>query len=299
MWTLTRRLRFRLIGPLLRPPTVVTHTRRFSNISTAERLIPYTAPTSLFYDDFGTSLDKRSELSNAALVRLVEEGKYGAADRLRLQLEENGVVIKRNVAYKEAALAALQWQDPSTVLDHFSAWFSLIPYIDEHIDESGSTDPIHPIRTIRKTLLQSGSPANSLPLLKCFAILCASKGYTNPIFREIANIVVQFSTPPNGATFLLDFEEAFRVYQQNRHPENARRTTTRQRITTIEICCQAGWLDEATKILQLHRDFALPDQTYTLLLRLCRDKQKTENVRTIEDLRMREFRDRLTLHTCP
>jgi hypothetical protein len=130
--------------------------------------------------------------------------------------------------------------------------------------------------------------------------MCASKGYVYPIYDEVVNLVAQFATPTEGATFLLQYEEAIKQYYRDIHPERVKATERRYRIAAIEVCCQAGWLDEAVGIVQLERDFALPDQTYGLLLQTLHER-RTGPIAIVEHLRLldefkRDTKGRLDSH---
>jgi hypothetical protein len=257
---------------------------RGSNGSAIEHLASGTAATAWLYDNPTNLLGPQVEEANSTLVKLVQEAKYGAANRLRYQLQESGVVIQRNTIYQGAALAALQLDDPDICIDVFTAWFSLLPYIGE----SMSTPESNPLKDIRNTILRSGSPAMRRPLVKRFALLSACRGYIHPIYNEVVNLIARFDTPAEGANFLLHYEEAVRQYHRYSHPARVKTAGRWHRTAAIEVCCQAGWLDEALQILQLERDFALPDQTYLLLLQSLRDKQRSGDVAIVKYERLRD-----------
>jgi PPR repeat len=267
------------VGSYLGQAHIKFRCRAFANDSAIEHLASGAATTSWLYDDPSIVFGPQGEVANSKLVKLVHEERYGAADRLRLQLQENGVPIQRHPVYRKAALAALQWEDLH--LDLFSVWFSLIPYINE----SKSTPGLDPVRDIRNSILRSGSPATRRSLVKRFALMCASKGYFHPIYNEVVNLVARFATPTEGAAFLLHYEEAVRQYHRDIHPECIKITGRRYRIAAIEVCAQAGWLDQALEILQLERDFALPNQTYGLLVQALHNEGRLGDIAIVKDLR--------------
>ncbi|KAF8068708.1 hypothetical protein FPV67DRAFT_1668779 [Lyophyllum atratum] len=251
--------------------------RRCSSNSAIKHLISGTSPTSWLYDE-PTQVQESPQLSNATLVSLVKEDKIGAADRLRLQLVERGVDIEHHPIYEQAAIANLRWADPEQCLAHFTTWFSLVPEYDQ------SNPPSHPgpFKEARRILIRSGSPSGRLPLILRFGIMCASKGYLQPMFDEILPIVVRFASADAGVRWLYDMERAAVQYQSTHYPREAEETARRYRNFAIEICCEAGWLDHAMSLVELERNFTLSNRTYTLLIQALEDGGRRDVIKTVE-----------------
>lgn len=273
-----------LVAPYHFRAHIPLRTQAYENGSAIEHLASGAATTAWLYDVPRIQSEHQVTVANPNLVKLVQEARYGAADRLRLQMQENGVEIQRHPVYRKAALAALQWDDPEISMDLFSSWFSLLP----NINESKSAPRLNPIVDIRNAILRSGAPAERRSLVKQFALMCASKGYGRHIYSEVVNLITRFATPSEGARFLLLYEMAVRQYYQQISPGPSQAPAKRCRIAAVEICCQVGWLDEALEILQLQRDFALPDHTYKLLLYTLQARQRLGEVALVEELRLRD-----------
>lgn len=269
------------VRPILRRTLA---SQAFANGSAIEHLSSGAVATDWLYEDFTILLGPQVEKANSNLVNLVNNARYGAANRLLFHLRDSGVAIGRHPVYGKAAIAALQWDDLNGSMDLFSAWFSLVPYIHE----SKSVPKLQPVRDILNVILRSGSPAEHRVLVKVFALMCASKGYLHPIYDEVVSLIARFGTPKEGATFLIEYEQAVKQYYLDTRPGSVNAKDKRYRITAIEVCCQAGWLDEALEIIQLERDFALPHKTYALLLQVLRDGQRLEAIAIVERIKLRD-----------
>ncbi|KAG5634210.1 hypothetical protein H0H81_002879 [Sphagnurus paluster] len=248
--------------------------RRASSNSAIKHLVSGTTMTSWLYDD-PAQVHESPELSNNKIVNFIKEGKFGAADRLRLQLEERGVTITPHPVYEKAAIANLQWSDMEQCLNHFTTWFSLVPDYDKY---NPPTYP-GPFKDVRHTLIHTGSPSKRLPLILRFGLLSASKGYLQPMFSEIVPILKRSATADVGANWLHDVE---RVAVQYSNAGDAVTTARRYRACGVEICCEAGWLDHAISIVKLERKFTLPRRSYVLLLRSLRDAGRLDEVQLVE-----------------
>lgn len=254
-----------------------SYTRAHSTQRFTSSLASQTLSTSLLYENDPIP-DGRG---NADLVDLVEQGRYGEAYRLRLQLLDSGVEISHHPIFEKAAVSALQWHDHEKCLKEFSTWFSLVP----NINEAYSPGLLNPFQNIRHSLLHSGAPAQKLPVIFQFGMICASKGYTEPIFREVFQFVVRYARAMQGGKFMLDIEKAATQYQLDHHPENATLTAQKYRALAVEICVQVGWIATASKIIQLQRDFPLPDRTYRFLLERLKARNRPSDRPLIKKLR--------------
>ncbi|KAF9456463.1 hypothetical protein BDZ94DRAFT_1241503 [Collybia nuda] len=238
-------------------------TQRFASTLTSRKL-----PTSIRYSKNPNSLT--AEQGNLKLVKLVQESQYGDANRLRLQLIDNGIEIRRHHTFEKAAVSALRWDNLDKCLEEFTAWFSLVPNADEAFPPS----LFNPFQNIRHALLQSGLPSKRLPVILQFGLMSASKGYTEPIFREVFQCVAKYEIPKTCCTHMLKFEKAATQYQLDRNPTNAPAIAQKYRVMIIEICTQLGWLYLAYSIVRMKRDFPLPRQTTRFLLERVESTQR-------------------------
>ncbi|KAF5381310.1 hypothetical protein D9615_008382 [Tricholomella constricta] len=241
-------------------------------------LVSGTSTTHWLYNDPSPVYDSL-ELSNESLLNYVKDGKFGAAERLRLQLVEHGIEIRPHPAYEQAAIANLAWSDMEQCVNNFTNWFSLIPEYDKN------NPPIYPgpFKDTRHVLMHAGSPSARLPLILRFGVISASKGYLQPMFHEILPILIRFASAEVGANWLHEMERAVVQYQSTANPREAAETARRYRAYGVEICCEAGWLDYAMSIVQLERDFTLPTRTYKLLIKLLQDAGRSDDIETIQN----------------
>lgn len=270
--TSRRRSSIGLIWPLSRGSI---QPQRFSSHLATQPL----APTALLYPDHRTTVDDTSRITNATLVELVTEGKFGAAEYVRLQLEERGIAIDFHPIYEQAAIDSLRWGSPADRLENFTVWFSLVP-------EHHNSEQPYPFDDLRNVLFRSGAPAARLPTLLRFGIIAFSKGYLEPLYQEILVVLVRFGTPEVGAQFLEDTEKAAVHYTRTRNTGGIDGTSQRHRKIAIEVCCQAGWISQAIQIMQLPREFTIPPRTYSLLTDHVQDR---EALQTIERFRLRDL----------
>ncbi|KAG5642082.1 hypothetical protein DXG03_003635 [Asterophora parasitica] len=255
--------------------------QRASSNSAIKHLISGTSTTHWLYND-AEPVHESPQLANQGLLNLVKAGKYGAADRLRLELLDRGVEITPHPTYEQAAIANLTWSNMDQCLNHFETWFSLVPDYDK------ASPPVYPgpFKDIRNVLVHAGSPSELLPLILRFGIISASKGYLRPMFYEILPILIRFTSSDDVAEWLVRVEQAAVQYQsQVNSGEALWKTSKRYRAYAVEICCQTGSLDYAVAILQLERDFTLPSRTYTLLTDLLQEAGRTNDIETVERFR--------------
>ncbi|RDB30819.1 hypothetical protein Hypma_005790 [Hypsizygus marmoreus] len=269
-------------NPLLHRPfarTVVVN-RRSSSHSAIGHLISGSSTTAWLYDDAQQIPGNLPELSNEALVDLVQEKKYGAADRLRIQLLESGVEIEPHPIYEQAAISNLQWSNVDQCIAHFTTWFSFVPAYDH------SNPPVYPGPFIatRRALLQSGEPVVRLPVILRFGVIAASLGYVDPILQEILDLLVRFSTPEVGAAFMHDVENAAVQYWLARQPERADAASRNCRSLAIHCFCQAGWLSQAIQFMRLDRDYDFAQEMYILLLDSLRKAGRRDDVDEVEHM---------------
>jgi len=141
--------------------------------------------------------------SNQSLAILVKEGKYEAADHIRVELLEMGVEIQPDYIYEEAAKSVFQWPNPQNHAAAFTNWFVLLP-------DARNSRP-RTFHEIRDFLLSS--PATNMPLIIQFGLTAASKGYASVVEKYIIPIVACFADPAVNVQFLSDFEREVAGYQ--------------------------------------------------------------------------------------
>ncbi|GLB45222.1 hypothetical protein LshimejAT787_2001270 [Lyophyllum shimeji] len=254
--------------------------RRSSSESAIKHLVSGTSTTLWLYEDPSQAfsrVEESPEVSNATLVGLVKDGKMGAADRLRLQLIERGIEIQPHAIYEQAAIANLRWADMEHCMEQFTTWFTLVP----DYDPSKPPTPYGPFKDTRDVLIHSGWPSARLPLILRFGIISASKGYLRPILHDILPFI-RFASPDGGARWLYEMEQAAVEYQSTHRPREAEETARRYRALTVDLCSQECWLDHALAIVRLERSFALPDRSYTLLIRALRNAGRLDDVKEVE-----------------
>ncbi|KAK2464440.1 hypothetical protein APHAL10511_003588 [Amanita phalloides] len=228
----------------------------------------------------------RSELD--CLLSLVQHKRFGAAHRVLHNIIDARKLHKivPHTAYESAALSALRWDDSSRALREFSIWFKLVPPIDH---------PNAPVNGpfFKKTiqcLLQSGRPSANVPLIKQFALICASKGYVNLVYNWVLDPLSRIMNPaPEFATFLKEIEAA--AVGHARTVSNTHHTLASQlRVAAVQLLCDMQCHRLAQDVLTSNaadERVVLPNETYEYVIQqfLKARQSKQGRVRGIQTLR--------------
>lgn len=217
--------------------------------------------------------------TNESLLSLVHSGRYEAAALYRLKLIDNAIPIEPHPLYEDAAIAA--WRKTAD-LDIFATWLRLVP---KKADERPNSSPF---MKSRQELLRSGGPAEIIPAIIRFAIICASKGYGDLVWHEVVLLLSRFATQEEASLFLLKFEIAVKRYTAKNlpHLEQAK-IIIGQRKRTLDVCCHAEWLDTAMQIVQHSQGMPIFAQCQLLLQKL-QERNDQANVMLLKTLMNKE-----------
>ena len=229
-----------------------------------------------------------------SLLTLVRYKRFGAAERLL-----NNIIDARRLhqivphpAYESAALAALQWDDRKRALRQFSTWFKLVPHINHpnapptQANDSFTSSPFH--RTI-STLMQSGNPMSDFPIIKQFALICASKGYIHHIYNWVVEPLPRRGDPAPPFVEFLDLIEAAAVKYEAaplRRTHNSCMVAGQLRVAAFHLLCRLGWYRRAQDVLARNaadQHVILPDEIYEYFLRIGEDKGESRPAKTFID----------------
>lgn len=222
------------------------------------------------------------EVSNQTLIQLVQDGQYDAADKLRYIMQERGAQINQHPVYEHAAIFALETPDLGTRILDFSSWISLVP--DAHCSDAID------FSTTRLALFSCGTPADNIPIIMQFALICASKGYFQFIWtewKELAPLLVRFADPGSMSRFLHQLEIEAVEYERKHFPNDTKQISRAYAGFAVRTCCSTGWAKEAVDILRkVHEDKSYPisGRTYALLLQELRKSRDRTNIQIVEEL---------------
>ncbi|KAF8336089.1 hypothetical protein F5887DRAFT_599909 [Amanita rubescens] len=256
--------------PQIRVHKRFTSLQSFRNVQSIDINTPSLYPPS-----------KKFEPEEDSLLSLVQEKRFGAAERVLNKLIDSNKLhtITPHPAYEEAAIAALQWDNRRQAQELFGLWFKLVPHINH--PSARLITPIKatglflntPFNRTIQTLMQSGRPSSHVPLIKDFALICASKGYINYVYNWVVEPLPRFGLPATEyAQFLNDIEAAAVKYEAPNYPTaKACALAGQLRIAAIQILCRREWYKNATKILIRNASdeyVVLPDEVYEYIIRL-------------------------------
>ncbi|TFK38013.1 hypothetical protein BDQ12DRAFT_134595 [Crucibulum laeve] len=219
--------------------------------------------------------------ANKKLLSLVEEENYEQADQIRKALVEQEAEISPDIAYEKPAISALDFDISQESVAQFTVWLQLFPH-REHPNAAALSG--RPFRDMRRTLLESGSPAKLRPFVMRFGIIAASKGYVRAVYLSVVRAAIPFGSLKSlyGPAFLRDMETAATEYEKKYRPENIEAVTAWCREAAVEVCCQAGWLRDAIRLVLKKRDFIMQDKTYDYLVdKMRKDKTHCVQLKTV------------------
>lgn len=212
------------------------------------------------------------------LLNFVQTRKFGAAGQFYIQLVHSGVKITPHMAYEQAAISCLRWDNIDASLVDFENWFSLVPArdpMDQTRPPLSETDAEH-FKDLRRILF--ASPSTRLPVILFFGILSAAKGYIQPVVNETLPVLIRYAPVNVGTCWLREMEQA--ILQYLAATPYLSDTLNHFRDLSIKVCCQAGWLSYAMTILTTNPQFILSTSTRTLL------RSALRHARRIEELSM-------------
>lgn len=198
--------------------------------------------------------------ANIQLQRLVSERRFAAAERLRHDLLDKDVNIRPHICYESVAYDVLR-RDNSN-LTGFTHWLNLTP----DRPSRSVRDHRRPYSQIIRALLESGSPAEKLPMIYHFGIFLAGKGYLDLLFLHIIPVLVRFSPQGHAGLFLREVDATSYHFHLTVKVSGIAlvKKTARRRQRIIHICCHAGWIEEAMYFLRMGHEQSLPISVNTL-----------------------------------
>lgn len=269
-----------------RPPHSL-HAVRYLTQRVVFQYSPPSLETSIVYDELSFDSHALSvHTENARLRDLVTLQKYGAADRVRIDLEAQGIEIELDAIYERAALKAFEDNINGTSVGLFSAWMQLCLHRD-HPDATLQNKRI-PYSLIRNSLFLSGKPVESLPFVMRYGLICAGKGYIKQAYDDTLPILMEHCNPDYGFIYLVEMEKLAVEYELMFRPENATPLSRQYRNYAIEVCLKAGWNAQAVKIFKQKRNFPLEASTYSLLIQCFKHWNSTMTPQMVDKAQKRD-----------
>ncbi|KAG6863273.1 hypothetical protein C0991_007060 [Blastosporella zonata] len=177
---------------------------RFASNSAVKHLFTRTSTTADLYTvpNTGHSLP---ELRDGALAKLVKAGNYGAADQVRLHLIQEEKEITHHPIYEQAAMWGLPWTiGDEQRLTHLETCFSLIhrrhPTLQPLFETGADNLPV------TRRFSKFASPSDRFSAILRLGIICATKGYVQPIVKDTLHLIVRFAPEDIGTAWLRDME---------------------------------------------------------------------------------------------
>ncbi|KAG6812457.1 hypothetical protein H0H92_002722 [Tricholoma furcatifolium] len=221
---------------------------------------------------------KLREFGNANLLKLVEAQNFGAAEQLCFQLIQDGVRIEPHTAYGTAAAWALQSIDNPHRLEYFEFWLSITPQrnlMERPLQVLLETDA-DPFPDARRVLF--ASPSTYFPVILRFALICAKKGYLQPMLKDTFPLLLRFASVEVGTGWLGEMEQAIAHLASECHQTAA---VNHFRDLSVRVCSRAGWLSYAMSILQSNPRLRLTPITRSLLIEALRNDGRIEDLSTV------------------
>ncbi|KAK0203513.1 hypothetical protein DFS33DRAFT_1332067 [Desarmillaria ectypa] len=164
----------------------IAHSRhRLNGVEMSDEPYPSEPPDRKVFEEremkdySAVSAELRSPLRTRApaqvLIDLVRSGDWELANRVRLEMIENGAKISLNPIFEKAALAALRSLRVGDDLTPFTVWLELCP--------DASNSPPNPFQETRDYLWKN--PSERVALIYHFGMVLAKKGYTTLVKEEV------------------------------------------------------------------------------------------------------------------
>src|ERR1700691_1871868 len=131
------------------------------------------------------------------MLRMVEDGRYAAAEALRAELVDLEVTIPPSHIYERAARYALRPTFPGDRLAGFTNWFSLVP---------DATVKARKFRGLRARVF-ARAHIPQLDIIMRFGLIAASKGHARSITPDVISTVVRYAEPTVSTQYLASFEK--------------------------------------------------------------------------------------------
>ncbi|KAG6900373.1 hypothetical protein C0993_011723 [Termitomyces sp. T159_Od127] len=217
---------------------------------------------------------------NAILLNFVQTRKFAAAEQFRIRLVREGVKIIPHMAYEQAAISCIRWDNIEASLLDLETWFALVPArdpMDQTRPPLSDTDANH-FQDLRRIMF--ASPSTRLPVILFFGLLAATKGYIQPTVNETLPVLIRYAPVEVGICWLREMEEA--ILQYSAATPYFLDTLNHFRNLAIKVCCQAGWLSHAITIMTTNSQFELNISTRTLLHNALRDAGRMEELSMLD-----------------
>lgn len=206
---------------------------------------------------------------NSELVFLVSSGQFSAAERLRLKLASNGLVVEHHAKFADVALACLRNRQLTGAtgfkLEEYMTWVDLISD-RKHLDDVASPfDPLVEELTAR-ALVKS-----YVPFVLSTGSAAVSKGYARHHLVDIARSLVLFAPPESSAiTHLIRWEELAVGFEEH-YGCSGVPVATWMRSSLVRMFVERGWADKAARLVLKNRDYVLRDDVYESVLKSLRE----------------------------
>lgn len=184
----------------------------------------------------------QSESSSSPLIRLIRNGDYTGAKRLRADMIQHQLPIHPHPIFAwPAARAADSLGDPAVRLKEFHEWISLLPVARD----GEKRKPMFG----RLVHCLSRNPRPDTQFIIIFVLTCVSKGHLVHIPDRLIPLVVRFSTPSVSLQFLEDL--ASLVTENITLDKQMKRKIRFWCSTAMEEYLRIGLIEEAIKALQM------------------------------------------------
>ncbi|KAF8155681.1 hypothetical protein B0H34DRAFT_798818 [Crassisporium funariophilum] len=234
--------------------------------------------------------DHSTLLSTGVLANLVSDRKYSQAYSLLQEIQHLEISIPPSHIYEAPAQDALRNDriTPSQRVEHFAAWFSLVP--PAHLSATSQKFP-EVFRLITQASL------TDIILVIRFSLIMASKGYADLVAPRTVSTVFRYSTPEIGQNFVNEFLAANESYWMGYKPWDApyrcKKTSTNVRGLAIRSLAYSKRTQECLALLPNpnNPEFRLTRYTYDVLLRrleVSKDPADRKYIPVVESLRNQE-----------
>ncbi|KAG7448851.1 uncharacterized protein BT62DRAFT_992801 [Guyanagaster necrorhizus] len=165
--------------------TIAQSRQRLDGVEMSDEPYPSEPPDGKVFEEremkdySAVSVELRSppqtRVPSQVLIDVVSTGNWELANRVRLEMIDNGVNISLNPIFEKAALAALRSLRVGDDLSYFTAWLELCP--------DASDSALNPFRETRDYLWND--PSERVALIYQFGMVLAKKGYTTLVREEV------------------------------------------------------------------------------------------------------------------
>lgn len=200
------------------------------------------------------------------LCALVRAGRLSAAERLRLKIVAGGGAVRPQAEYAAVALASLRNRQLSGAhgekLAEFQTWMHLVA---DRERVSGA----HPFDAVVAELVDRAAIPKFAPFFTQTALITAYKGYAPRHFLALARPMAIHSN-----TAALVHIERYAAHYERLYNMPSAPVARFIRSSLIQLFLERGWPIKSLDLLLAPRTYALPDETYKLMLDALPRKRK-------------------------